>query len=947
MAYSNNNKRIHDTPVWLPTAQFRSTTNALASITTAKSSNDRYIYYLQGSLFFKYDTQKDVHIKLASPNISAVIGSSIKFSSDEGYRGLCLAATSNSITIPGLYSDLFIGQTIRITAGTGFGQERIITSLNDSIIWDSGVATGANISVIVDSTKKWTINQYLGYQVRITYGAGVSQVRKVLYNDTNTLYFFDINQQQLEPWNNTAFSTIFPYATPSSTAGSQTNYVIESAVANVSSPWSITPDLSSQFVIKTGGVFMISSLATAPWSSFQFYDVISDVWSTKTALGGNLLGALGTDFAIEIITEETPFLSGTASSGTSRTLVDNTKSMLVDRFCNYSIKVISGPGTGEENRIVANGLNYFEIEKPWIIQPTSLTVYEIHCGIGKIYLTGNGASSIYQYSIEYDAWMTGQSIDYGQTRNASVKFNGQEAYGINSAVRNANGITVLNTIPTTKGSGYLVGDLFNITTGGTAAKGRVDSISAGGLVETVSLFSTGLNYTTGPSKATTVISGVGNNGLTVNITTVGVVGRITVLTNTNLNKGNAITISGATDAAWNTTSTIIACDSLTAFDIITTATANLVASFSQSSTLIVDSTKVWVVDEHIGKIVKLDTAGPSSTSQFRRIISNTATAITVTSISTGINGTSRYVIMNPEAFGKDRQYNYAAETNDGRATSGTSTTLTDSTKTWQVNQWLNARVRILAGTGVGREVLITSNDVNTLSMSTLGFIPDATTKYIIMDTFGVATAGTTTTLTDTTKTWTINKWAGKRLVYNSGSGQRIETTIISNTVNTLTYNTTTTPDTTTCYTILGLSTRSTGVGLRWIFGNTDTDLKGTFLICPRGGNTSTIDKYNITTDRWDFGFFYNPSSEVLNTGSYYSYDGINNFYFTIGVVNDFIYIFSLNINTMMMDGAFQTTVLQGTAHTGNLMDIVSSPDGGKFLFLGVCTSRLMYKTLLY
>jgi hypothetical protein len=46
--------------------------------------------------------------------------------------------------------------------------------------------------------------------------------------------------------------------------------------------------------------------------------------------------------------------------------------------------------------------------------------------------------------------MTGQSIDYGQTCNAS-KFNGQEAYGINTAIRNINGITVLNAIPTTKG----------------------------------------------------------------------------------------------------------------------------------------------------------------------------------------------------------------------------------------------------------------------------------------------------------------------------------------------------------------------------------------------------------------------------------------------------------------------------------------------------------------
>jgi hypothetical protein len=54
--------------------------------------------------------------------------------------------------------------------------------------------------------------------------------------------------------------------------------------------------------------------------------------------------------------------------------------------------------------------------------------------------------------------------------------------------------------------------------------------------------------------------------------------------------------------------------------------------------------------------------------------------VVVNTITAGFNGTSRYVIMNPESFGKDRQYNYTAETNDGRATAGTSTTLTDSKK---------------------------------------------------------------------------------------------------------------------------------------------------------------------------------------------------------------------------------------------------------------------------
>jgi hypothetical protein len=44
-------------------------------------------------------------------------------------------------------------------------------------------------------------------------------------------------------------------------------------------------------------------------------------------------------------------------------------------------------------------------------------------------------------------------------------------------------------------------------------------------------------------------------------------------------------------------------------------------------------------------------------------------------------------------------------------------------------------IRILAGTGVGKEVVITSNDANTLTITNPGFVPDTTTKYIIMDTF--------------------------------------------------------------------------------------------------------------------------------------------------------------------------------------------------------------------
>jgi len=195
----------------------------------------------------------------------------------------------------------------------------------------------------------------------------------------------------------------------------------------------------------------------------------------------------------------------------------------------------------------------------------------------------------------------------------------------------------------------------------------------------VELYATGINYTTGAGKTTTNISGTGT-GLTVNITSVGVVGRITLATNHNLVVGDVVSFAGLTEALWNASYTIIATDSLTTFDVLTTATANMVFTASNSTTLVVDTTKNWVVNEHIGKLIKIDTVGPSPTSQFRRIVSNTASTITVTTIVAGVNGTSRYVIMQPEAFGRERMYEVSGETAGGYATSGTTTTLVDTNK---------------------------------------------------------------------------------------------------------------------------------------------------------------------------------------------------------------------------------------------------------------------------
>lgn len=75
---------------------------------------------------------------------------------------------------------------------------------------------------------------------------------------------------------------------------------------------------------------------------------------------------------------------------------------------------------------------------------------------------------------------------------------------------------------------------------------------------------------------------------------------------------------------------------------------------------------------------------------------------------------------------------YHSIEDDGTASSGTTTSLTDSTQSWTVDGWTNYVVWIYAGTGVGQYAAITSNTSDTLSFATVTTAPDATSKYRII-----------------------------------------------------------------------------------------------------------------------------------------------------------------------------------------------------------------------
>lgn len=59
MAITNNNVKQIDLPVWELMNQAPTASSALAAMCTSEDGTNRYIYYIAGSLFYRYDTQTD------------------------------------------------------------------------------------------------------------------------------------------------------------------------------------------------------------------------------------------------------------------------------------------------------------------------------------------------------------------------------------------------------------------------------------------------------------------------------------------------------------------------------------------------------------------------------------------------------------------------------------------------------------------------------------------------------------------------------------------------------------------------------------------------------------------------------------------------------------------------------------------------------------------------
>ena len=689
-----------------------------------------------------------------------------QYSSAVGYYGRAISAGggNNTIELAGLSGHSLVGYKIRIIGGTGAGQERTITDVAAPVVADRGVVTTAATGTITDAStgiglKQWKTNQWRDYQVRFDFGTGQKQCRKILYNTANAITWSDANLLTTNTW-----ASCLTSVTPSATAGVQTLYVVESNVVTVNTNWTTNPDNTSQFVVMSGGIWTVTQgTTTTPFFCLQYYDVLADVWYGKSTQSGlkTAVFLAASDLSLEVMTEVNGAVvaNSTATSGGARSLTNSGAAMTPMDYANMELRIVSGLGIGQARSILSNTATVFNVYRDWDVTPDGTSHYEVWRDTGKVWLLGGGDAGILQYSAETDEWSTGKQLDFGQCQTLAAKRTGENPYSITSITRTATGATAINSTPTAAGYGYNVDDILTVTAGGSATL-RVTAVNAVGGVTAMALETCGTGCTVAAGKSTTVVPNVGV-GCTVEITAVDFTGLVATTLTHPYKLGDSVVISGATGtgaANFNGTKTIIGCPSTTQFSYALggdPGAATATGTSAVSTTVLVDCTKNWAVNEHAGKIIQIcPNVLLATTAQARKIVSNTANTITwtlATSAATPAVGTYRYIIEDCKPFGTEITLGgRRGGGTEGFATGGSTTTLQDTTKNWQINYWartVGRRVRIVEGTGVGNEMSIVSNTANTLTYVAPGFTPDTTTRYVIMDTFGmVAGAGGISTI---------------------------------------------------------------------------------------------------------------------------------------------------------------------------------------------------------
>jgi hypothetical protein len=164
---------------------------------------------------------------------------------------------------------------------------------------------------------------------------------------------------------------------------------------------------STVFVLITPVWYVLGS-GTLAAGSFRKYDLATNTWTTLSITG--LPATIATDGRLVATPSwaddgDAPLATGTASSATATTLVNSTKTWATNQWANSQVRIVSGTGAGQIRTIASNTATALTVAA-WTITPDATSTYQISGNDDFLYFMGNGAITLFRYSISANTWST-------------------------------------------------------------------------------------------------------------------------------------------------------------------------------------------------------------------------------------------------------------------------------------------------------------------------------------------------------------------------------------------------------------------------------------------------------------------------------------------------------------------------------------------------------------
>jgi hypothetical protein len=188
----------------------------------------------------------------------------------------------------------------------------------------------------------------------------------------------------------------------------QSNTTGANATITVTSAFSASPTTSTTYRLLTPRVFAMQNNSTSA-SAWRRYCYALNTWADVAAVGPPAL--FGTDARLCPINsfeygDFVSFATGTATSGGASTISNSAKSWATNQWANHQIRITGGTGAGQIRTISSNTGTQITVGSAWTTTPDSTSAYSIEANDDHIYLTGNGSTTFYRWSISGASWTT-------------------------------------------------------------------------------------------------------------------------------------------------------------------------------------------------------------------------------------------------------------------------------------------------------------------------------------------------------------------------------------------------------------------------------------------------------------------------------------------------------------------------------------------------------------